>query len=116
MTRAIFYTSFLLIFLISNMLSAQCTGSGDIVSTGSGALGNPPELDPDSDGDIVAGGTEFTGCTGELIEFEALTNRSGCSTCQVPWTAISNNDRSNSSTRSSKQRSGPQRGASSCCK
>lgn len=78
-----------------NTLFAQCTGSGAIVTSGSGALGNPVELDPDSDGDIVAGGSVFAGCTNELVEFEQLTNPLGCNTCQVPWTAISSHDTQN---------------------
>ncbi len=77
------------------LIQAQCTGSGNIVSSGSGALGNPATLDPDSDGDIIASGTTFAACTGELAEFEALTNSSGCSTCQVPWTPVNNDDPQN---------------------
>jgi hypothetical protein len=73
-------------------IKAQCVGSGGIVSSGSGALGTPATLDPDSDGDIVEGGTTFSGCTGELAQFEPLTNTSGCSTCQVPWTPLKNSD------------------------
>lgn len=88
------FLSIVIIFLLLTPynIQAQCTGSGNIVSSGSGSLGNPATLDPDSDGDIVASGTTFTACTGELAEFEALTNSSGCSTCQVPWTPISNDD------------------------
>ncbi len=75
-------------FLFPQVLNAQCTGSGSIITSGPTALGNPAQLDPDGDGDIVASGTEFSACTGELAEFEALTNPSGCSTCQIPWTPI----------------------------
>jgi len=78
-----FLFSALSFFIITDAYS-QCPGSGAIDVS----FGNPSTLDPDGDGDIVAGSTTFSGCTGELVEFEQVTNPSGCSSCQVPWTAI----------------------------
>ena len=71
-------------FFVLSDVHGQCTGSGTIDVS----FGNPSTLDPDGDGDIVAGGTTFSGCNGELAEFEQVTNPSGCSSCQIPWTAI----------------------------
>ncbi len=73
--------TFYLFSLPSNITAQSC--GGDIRRGVSSGI-----LDPDADGYITASGGGFTDCgsyADEMLEFEDLTNPSGCSSCQENW-------------------------------
>jgi hypothetical protein len=91
--RKRFFLFFLLCFFNFSMnqsLIGQCTGTANIITTGSTSLGDPAELDPNNDGFITTTGTTFVSGTDELSEFEQLLSGNDCS-CEVPWTRFGGN-------------------------
>jgi len=74
----------LLCLFLTSTLSAQCPDAGIIDRN----FSTCSILDPDGDGDIVAGNRFFSGCSDELNEFESILNPNGAGDCQVPWTPI----------------------------